>query len=395
MIKRLGKIYTVISVNLFTIILILVFINLVAFLGFRFKTFIKGYLGDVNPIYEKYGEAVQRAYPGWKKLDVNRLLDETWKRPPIYESITQFKERPFKGKFVNVDEAGFRYGKNQGPWPPKPKSFNVFVFGGSTTFGYGVPDDQTVPSYLQEHLRNKGQKNTCVYNFARGYYFSTQELLLLEKLIINGFVPDMAVFIDGLNEFYYAGLEDLPWTPALRRCTDRSIFEVSRSLFSLLPLSKAIGWASKRLGGANDDIAPRDKAGDFKSKQGVKDLKLINSAIGRYKKNRKMIEAVARVNNIKLIFVWQPVPAYKLDLKHHLFFKGSLGGHEISYIGYVEMEKKLRQGEFGNSFLWCADIQEGLTETLYVDEVHYSAFMGNKLAARIVEMAGKKNLLAR
>ena len=27
----------------------------------------------------------------------------------------------------------------------------------------------------------------------------------------------------------------------------------------------------------------------------------------------------------------------------------------------------------GNNFIWCADIQKGLKEPLYVDQVHYSA----------------------
>ena len=29
--------------------------------------------------------------------------------PHVYEPYTQFKERPYRGKYVNVDENGFRF----------------------------------------------------------------------------------------------------------------------------------------------------------------------------------------------------------------------------------------------------------------------------------------------
>ena len=69
-------------------------------------------------------------------------------------------------KYINVDENGFRMTKNQGPWLPSPKYFNVFLFGGSTTFGYGIPDHQTIASYLQEFLSIVPLgKEARVYNF--------------------------------------------------------------------------------------------------------------------------------------------------------------------------------------------------------------------------------------
>src|SRR6185369_12207002 len=103
---------------------------------------------------------------------------------------------------VTVDPAGFRAGRDQRPWPPDPARFNVFVFGGSTTFGYGVADGDTIASQLQPLLARHG-RDVAVYNFGRGYYYSTQERILYEQLLAGGFVPALAVFIDGLNDFCY------------------------------------------------------------------------------------------------------------------------------------------------------------------------------------------------
>src|SRR5271167_2003543 len=53
-----------------------------------------------------YGlDKLQMAYPGWRKEDVNTLLLETWRRNPEveYEPFTEFREVPFRGKFVNID----------------------------------------------------------------------------------------------------------------------------------------------------------------------------------------------------------------------------------------------------------------------------------------------------
>ena len=127
---------------------------------------------------------------------------ENWTRSYLYEPFTQFKERPNRGDYVNVDENGFRFSADQASWPPDPKKVNVFVFGGSTTFGYGVADLETVPSRLQEELREKFVTPVSVYNFGRGYYYSTQERVLFEKLLLSGYVPNVAIFIDGLNDFY-------------------------------------------------------------------------------------------------------------------------------------------------------------------------------------------------
>jgi hypothetical protein len=376
-----------------TVTLLFLCLNFIAYIGFQFRTIIKDYLGGVNPIYEKYGEAIHKAYPGWKKLDVSDLLNETWSRPLVYESITQFRERPFNGKFVNVDEAGFRRGKNQGPWPPDTESVNVFVFGGSTTFGYGLPDEQTLSSYLQAHLMKCLKKPVHVYNFGRGYYYSTQELLLFEKLILNGFLPDICIFVDGLNEFFYAGESDLLWSSTLKRCTDRAMVTQIRSIFSSMPLHKAIQWLMKRVFNVDNDATHQARKKVHLQKFEADNIQVIGSAIDRYQRNKKMIDGLASTYNIRTVFVWQPVPVYKLEPTSRVFSGSHLGKHELSGIGYEETEKRFKQSEFGSNFLWCADIQEDVTDTLYVDTVHYSALMCNRLAGYIVALSEKKGLL--
>jgi hypothetical protein len=160
-----------------------------------------------KPVAADRWAALERVYPGLSRDEIQVLLDETYTpaRSLAYEPFTEFKERPYAGKYVNVDVNGFRVTEGQGPWPPDGgRYFNVFLFGGSTAFGFGVADGQTVASHLQAFLSGAGLlKEVRVYNFGRGSYYSTQERILFEKLVGAGFRPDLAVFIDGLNDSHH------------------------------------------------------------------------------------------------------------------------------------------------------------------------------------------------
>src|SRR5205085_2675003 len=130
--------------------------------------------------------------------------------------------------YVNVDPGGFRWSGDQGPWPPDPKNFNIFFFGGSTGFGYGVRDAETVASQLAAFLNQTKavSRPIKIYNFGRAGYYSTPERMLFERLLLEGHRPQLAVFMDGLNEFEHASDED----PRLNHLVDRWVFRPASSL---------------------------------------------------------------------------------------------------------------------------------------------------------------------
>src|SRR5918911_2555611 len=204
--RRVRRFYRDAALILLNTVILLLAVNVLLLIPFALKDSVGG--GDSaqwhKPIAADRWAALEKVYPGFSRDEIQVLLDETYSpaRSFVYEPFTEFKERPYAGKFVNVDVNGFRLTKGQGPWPPdREKYFNIFLFGGSTTFGFGVPDDQTVASYLQTFLSNLSlTKEARVYNFGRGSYYSTQERILFEKMVAAGFRPDVAIFIDGLND---------------------------------------------------------------------------------------------------------------------------------------------------------------------------------------------------
>jgi hypothetical protein len=147
--------------------------------------------------------ALEQLYPEMTSDERAQLLEESGARRLEYEPFTEFRERPFAGRYVNVSDEGFRRSRSQGPWPPRPDVLNVFFFGGSTTFGYGVSDDDTIPSHFQDYLSTRLGRPVHVYNFGRGFYYSTQERILFQQLLMEQHIPHVAVFIDGLNDLWY------------------------------------------------------------------------------------------------------------------------------------------------------------------------------------------------
>jgi hypothetical protein len=191
--KRLAEGYVNTAIIVFNVLVIAVALN-VMLAG---VSFIRASLRTVNPVTQKYDDIdLAKVYPGKTPRQIDELLSE---RPLAYETFTQFMERPFRSQYINVAAAGFRFSAHQGPWPLDPRAFNVFVFGGSTTFGYGVADSETIPSQLQEELRRRTGQPINIYNFGRSYYYSTQERILFEKLLTENQRPQLAIFIDGLG----------------------------------------------------------------------------------------------------------------------------------------------------------------------------------------------------
>ena len=106
---------------------------------------------------------------------------------------------PFKGEYVNIDERGFRKSSNTGTI--LDNDIVVWTFGGSTTFGWGLPDNLTIPSQLRTILSETLHRNVRIQNFGVPYFDSNIELaLFIAELRTAPKKPDIAVFIDGFND---------------------------------------------------------------------------------------------------------------------------------------------------------------------------------------------------
>ncbi len=336
-----------------------------------------------DPVTATYGDRpFGLVYPGRSREDVRELLRETWTRPVTWEPFTESRERRYQGRFVNVDRAGFRHSRGQAPWPPDPRRASVFVFGGSTTFGYGVADDETIVSAVQAFLDDRlGAGRAACYNFGRGAYYSSPERILFEELLAQGAVPRVAVFQDGLNEFAF-GAPFLSTT--LRRLVNTPVAAAVQTLVEELPLSQLVARAKARK-------APRRSEAELAA--AFDDASDLDARVDRYRANRRMIAATASAWGVRPLFVWLPAPTYRYDLRYHLF--GDLDFEKNNYagFGYARMAERLRREPAGPDFFWAADLQQGVREPLYVDQIHYTAAFSRTIGEEIARTLLERGLL--
>jgi len=357
--------YARVAVILLDCVLLFLFLNLVIYL-----IILAGRPSQQTPLSRYGGDKILKSYPGWRAEDVETLLTETWRKLSLgYEPFTGFREKPFRGRFVNVDRAGFRFSKDQAPWPPGREAINVFVFGGSTTFGMGLPDDQTIPSYMGKCGAEKGSRGLAVYNFGRESYFSTQEMILFLQLLNGGLVPEVAVFIDGINEFDPDHADGQPrFAGAIRDFMDG---KTGSKLPDKIPAVRAVHWLRSHW--TKPQPQKVTNSADRAALEGI---------ISRWLANKTIIESIAKRYGVRTIFVWQPIPDYKYDLHNQPFYEStSMSDHP----GYALMDNLRAQGKLGANILWLADMQQDKQENLYVDRWHYNAKFSREIAGRICD----------
>ncbi len=396
-------------ITLITLILI-VAVNLLIFLGYRVDVWIEAWTRDPeaaadNVIVERHDVPLDAVYPDMDGGEIDAMLGEIWSRGMTHDADAFIREAPFSGRYVNVDEAGFRHSQDQSPWPPADDRPVVFVFGGSTTFGYGLPDDQTVVSHLARLIRGTdAYADAQIYNFARGFYFSTMEQRIFTGLVGRGIVPDLAIFIDGLNEFAFTG-ESYPGEGYLQACVHQSAApEGGQSLIEIdfdrlghhIPMVRL----ARDLNAPPSTPAPTDGDGEQAFDGSVyNDPSVLQGVIDRYLRQQRLIHAIAEAHEVRSVFVWQPVPTYAYDLSHHLFAGSQADGHtspmfndhNYSAFGYPMMAAQVADSPPDGEFIWCADISEDAERPLYVDAVHYTAEMSDMLAQCIWQGMNRTN----
>lgn len=312
-------------------------------------------------------------FPDWSEGELGRLMDETWRRPFVYEPYLEFRERSFAGRHVNVSPEGYRHVPGGGAWPPSKDTYNIFVFGGSTTFGYGVADGQTIPAQLQRlcEAGAGGDKPIRVYNLGRGFYCSAQERALFTELLLAGVRPDVAVFIDGFNEF------EVP--------VGSSKYQLQ--LTYLMDKLQAGDMHDPRELAAVGSLSAMRDSGYLRASDNEAAYKAMAE---RYLYNQQLIRMMGRAYGVRTVFVWQPALIYKYDVRHHLHYHPdpdhqSWRIYQPRAAGYTLAAAMRATGLFAQDLLWLADVQEGDRRPLYVDNVHYSPEFSAEIARAIFD----------
>ena len=119
---RIARAYRGLALLAWNSFLVLVAMNLLAALLLAL-----GVAAPPPPGSLRYGlERLSAVHPGREGDEIAGLLTETWTREYVYAPWVQHREGPMRGRWVNVDPAGFRLSARQGPWPPAADELTVF-----------------------------------------------------------------------------------------------------------------------------------------------------------------------------------------------------------------------------------------------------------------------------
>lgn len=340
--------------------------------------------------------------------EVSGVWDEYYAAPPIFESYTHFRSDSLDGKYYKVTKEGYRTVKNQGPWPLDNDFYNIFFFGGSTSFGTG-PYWATIASYLQEELNLSAinKKKVKVYNFGRSGYHISQESILLQRLLSKGNKPNAVIFFDFLNDFCFS--DGLPSSSNFLRThfnefNKQYLLDLDNRVetnwtyltkfVQSLPLLKLINSLVRNY---NEEKLPMYNQKDVQIyNEKPESDEILNEVINRYLIIKKQIEGIGEKLNFESIFIVQPVPVYKYDREYHLFNPDKLGCHVNSLYGFPILKERFNN--FSDlekkNWIWAADIQKLRKENLYIDSFHYTASFSREIAQFISDEIIKKELLS-
>lgn len=364
---------------------------------------------EADAAIERYGMAYfERLYPGMRDADIRQLILDQTSLSAIYEPFVEFRMPPHTAPTLNVHPAGFRLiGRDQGPWPLDPAALNIFVFGGSMALGASVPDGQAIPADLQLILRRRtGMNNVNVYNFATGSYFSSQEVTWFQNLLRAGNHPDMVVFVDGENDFYFANGETSA-SESFRKFFNgqqaqnqnggpsKGMLQRLQKFVTGLPVAK-LAEKIKETKTAREEprealrSAPAGRVSsdelyqnEYHDDANITDRHVIDEVISRYFVNKQIAEGIAAHLGIESTFIWQPTPLYRYDLHYHPFHVQD--EHRRSRYGYPVMADYLANHSVGSNFAWCADIFDNTRHPLYLDQMHYNAEGNRRVAGCIAD----------
>ncbi len=313
-------------------------------------------------------EFIEKVYGKDKADDYKIVLSEQLSQLE-YEPFVEFKENNRLKNFTSVSKLGNRCNKNNimECRSPSGGKNEIWIFGGSTVFGYGLKNDETISSYLEVLFDKKFR----VINFGTGYFNSTQERILFNNLLTKLPPPKAVIFINGLNEFVNNVENDESHLSSFIK------YKISKSSKDDL-----MDYLKERILRLNIFKLIVEKTKKKEETNKLKKTKNLEKTTNIYLNNQKLVKSIADSFNIDLFYFLQPVPifldSYSTSNVPKYFQRDLNSDPNIINVkkGYeIYIDKKL---DFIN------DLSNfRIKDPMYIDGVHYSSEFNLEIAKLI------------
>jgi hypothetical protein len=350
------------TVNILVFLGMLIFINLAAISIYQLCNM---------KIFSGFDTDPRSRLPNYKNIEWASIhFKELHELQREYRSYIGWRHLPYKGQTINIDEKGIRITPQSKL--AKGDSPLVVFLGGSTMWGDGVDDANTIPALFAQIA--KGRYRTM--NLGETGYTAFQSYLFFKMQIIDGLKPDAVVSYDGVNDALalypglrpFSHLEESRIRKAMKEQHIKEEEALSFRHYFQDPLKCFI---------SHYKITDSDSEDYYLFLSNDRIEKAAEALLEGWLSTKDLAEK----NGAVFIGILQPNPAIGEPYGEHLKFKKEkyLPFYKNFYPAVLKLLKTPKYEEMSNNVIVLTNIFD-LKEPIYIDDCHVSP-NGNKIIA--------------
>ena len=357
-VRRTGWLRLVLG-NMFVLFVILWTTNtcssLVLDVQYLFEPLVAG--GDARARLPNYPDraAAERMFREFDLLHTEYVPYRGWRR------------LPFDGVYVNAGADGDRV--HRAPDFAGTPRATVRFFGGSTMWGTGAADDETIPAQF-----NALHPDLRVYNHGQTGYVTRQNLARLINLVNEGEPMDLVVFYDGYNDVRTLCRFD---TAVQGHSREEKIRRALRPQGNVLATLSGSTVKVVRF------FLPKPRPDDALPSRCHADLERGPRVIRTLLSNWRTAREVARLGGAEFVAILQPVAAVSTGRTDRLVNDATFKGraHELLY---PELQRAVAAA--GEDWMHDLSTLYDRDEYIFVDAAHVSPNGNRMMAERLSEL---------
>jgi hypothetical protein len=299
--------------------------------------------------------------------------------PSKYSPFTEALESERYSEFLSVGKYSNRCNYNDinlCKEIPKGGDDEIWIFGGSEIFGYGLKNNETIAAHL-EKLFNKKK----IINFGQGFFYSTQNRILFQNLLSFLPPPNTVIFIEGFNDFKREHIfnNKFPGITSLTRDYEKIIKKKKISTFLIFK-----NWVTNKFNRLNIVKLYKERIkkktinnNNFKN-QDMKDeyLRLID----RLKINFQINKSLENEFKINVVNVLEPIALSVNDYSSSNVLNSELSKYDKNFFHYRNIYKLIDKNENLLRYVDLNLVNFKIKDKMFIDLVHYSGEFSKAIA---------------